>query len=62
MTLPQTPSLRLGGKRAWIEDKIKLEVVGEGADIEGTAVYRTFDTLAHVAGTHMVPSGGWTLD
>lgn len=49
-------------KKAWIEDKIKLDRVGEVEDIMGAVIYLASDASALVTGTSMLVDGGWTAD
>ncbi len=49
-------------KRAWIEDKIKLNRGGKVEDIMGAAVFLASDASALMTGTHMMLDGGWTAD
>ncbi len=47
---------------AWIMEKIKLDRVGEVADLMGPVVYLASDASALMTGTHMLIDGGWTAD
>mgnify|MGYP000583770180 CR=1 FL=1 len=49
-------------KKAWIEDKIKLDRVGEVQDIMGAVLYLASDASALVTGTAMMVDGGWTAE
>ena len=49
-------------RRAWIEDKIKLNRVGEIEDIMGPAVFLASDASALITGTALIADGGWTAD
>ena len=48
--------------REWIEDKIKLDRIGEPEDIMGAVVYLASDASALVTGTSLVVDGGWTAE
>ncbi|MEP2530419.1 SDR family oxidoreductase [Shimia sp.] len=50
------------GKRAWIEDKIKLGRVGEVEDIMGAVVYLASQASSLVTGTSLLIDGGWTAE
>lgn len=47
---------------AWIMDKIKLNRVGEVADLMGPVVYLASEASALMTGTHLIIDGGWTAD
>ncbi|RYG92272.1 SDR family oxidoreductase [Loktanella sp. IMCC34160] len=47
-------------RRTWIEDKIKLDRVGEVEDIMGAVVYLASDASGLMTGTAMLLDGGWT--
>lgn len=49
-------------KRAWIEDKIKLDRVGEVEDIMGAALFLASAASGMVTGTALMIDGGWTAD
>jgi NAD(P)-dependent dehydrogenase (short-subunit alcohol dehydrogenase family) len=49
-------------KRKWIEDKIKLNRVGEVEDIMGAVTFLASDASALVTGTSLLIDGGWTAD
>lgn len=56
------PSFDNPEKRAWIEDKIKLDRVGIVEDVMGAAVYLASDASDLVTGTSHLIDGGWTAD
>ena len=47
-------------RAAWINDKIKLNRVGEVEDVMAAALYLASDASSLVTGTHMIIDGGWT--
>ena len=47
-------------RAAWINDKIKLDRVGEVEDIMGAALYLASGASSMVTGTHLLVDGGWT--
>jgi len=47
---------------AWIEEKIKLNRLGEIEDIMGAAVFLASDASALVTGTSLLVDGGWTAE
>jgi len=47
---------------AWIEEKIKLNRLGEIEDIMGAAVFLASDASALVTGTSLRVDGGWTAE
>ncbi|WP_284379829.1 SDR family NAD(P)-dependent oxidoreductase [Amylibacter marinus] len=47
-------------RAAWINDKIKLNRVGEVEDVMAAALYLASDAASLVTGTHMIIDGGWT--
>ena len=49
-------------KRKWVEDKIKLNRVGEVEDLMGAVLYLASDASAMVTGSAMMVDGGWTAD
>ena len=49
-------------KRAWIEDKIKLDRVGKVEDIMGAVTYLASDASSLVTGTALIIDGGWTAE
>jgi NAD(P)-dependent dehydrogenase (short-subunit alcohol dehydrogenase family) len=49
-------------KRKWIEDKIKLNRVGEVEDIMGAVTFLASDASALVTGISLLIDGGWTAD
>ncbi|MCV6823507.1 MULTISPECIES: SDR family NAD(P)-dependent oxidoreductase [Halocynthiibacter] len=49
-------------KRAWIEDKIKLNRVGEVEDIMGAVQFLASDASSLVTGTSLMIDGGWTAE
>ncbi len=49
-------------RRAWIEDKIKLNRIGEVEDVMGAAVFLASDASSLVTGTSLLIDGGWTAD
>ena len=50
------------GKRAWIEDKIKLPQIGEVEDVAAAVVYLASDAARMVTGTALMVDGGWTCE
>jgi NAD(P)-dependent dehydrogenase (short-subunit alcohol dehydrogenase family) len=54
------PTFDQPAKKAWIEDMIKLDRVGEVQDIMGAVVYLASDASALMTGTAMLVDGGWT--
>lgn len=48
------------GKRAWLEQKIKLGRVGRVEDVMGATVYLASDASALVTGSAQMVDGGWT--
>jgi NAD(P)-dependent dehydrogenase (short-subunit alcohol dehydrogenase family) len=50
------------GKRAWIEDKIKLGRIGELEDIMGAVLYLASGASGMVTGSSLVVDGGWTAE
>ena len=49
-------------KRKWVEDKIKLNRVGEVEDIMGAVTFLASDASALITGTSLLIDGGWTAD
>ncbi|KXF82998.1 SDR family NAD(P)-dependent oxidoreductase [Enterovibrio coralii] len=49
-------------KRAWIEQHIKLDRVGEVEDLMGAVVYLASNASAMVTGTSLKVDGGWTAE
>jgi len=49
-------------RRAWIEDKIKLNRIGEVEDVMGAAVFLASDASSLITGTSLLIDGGWTAD
>jgi len=47
-------------KVKWIEDKIKLDRIGEVEDIMGPVLFLASDASALVTGTSILVDGGWT--
>ena len=47
-------------KREWVEDKIKLNRVGEVEDIMGAVTFLASDASALITGTSLLIDGGWT--
>ena len=47
-------------KHKWIEEKIKLDRLGEIEDIMGAAVFLASDASALITGTSLLIDGGWT--
>ncbi len=56
------PTLAQPDKMKWIEDKIKLDRVGEVEDIMGAVLYLASDAASLVTGTSLLVDGGWTAD
>ncbi|EKE43124.1 hypothetical protein OCGS_2715 [Oceaniovalibus guishaninsula JLT2003] len=48
------------GKRAWLEQKIKLGRVGRVEDVMGAVLYLASDASALVTGSALMVDGGWT--
>ena len=46
----------------WIEDKIKLNRVGEVEDIMGAVQFLASDASTLVTGSALMIDGGWTAD
>lgn len=55
-------TLKDPARRKWIEDKIKLNRLGEIEDIMGAAVFLASDASALITGTSILIDGGWTAD
>jgi NAD(P)-dependent dehydrogenase (short-subunit alcohol dehydrogenase family) len=49
-------------KRKWVEDKIKLNRLGEVEDIMGAVTFLASDASALITGTSLLIDGGWTAD
>ena len=56
------PTFADPAKRAWIEDKIKLNRIGEVEDIMGAVTFLASDAAAMITGTSLLVDGGWTAD
>lgn len=50
------------GKRAWIEEKIKLPRVAEVEDLMGAVLFLASDASAMITGTSILVDGGWTAE
>ncbi|MGJ8530175.1 SDR family NAD(P)-dependent oxidoreductase [Maritalea sp.] len=55
-------TLKDPARRAWVEEKIKLNRLGEIEDIMGAAVFLASDASALITGTSLLIDGGWTAD
>ncbi len=55
-------TLKDPARRKWIEEKIKLNRLGEIEDIMGAAVFLASDASALITGTSILIDGGWTAD
>lgn len=56
------PTFERPERRAWIEERIKLDRVGKVEDVMGAAVYLASDASSLVTGTSLLIDGGWTAD
>ncbi len=55
-------TLAIPERRAWIERMIKLDRLGEIADVMGPAVFLASDAAALITGTSLLVDGGWTAE
>ena len=52
----------IGGKRKWVEDKIKVGRIGKVEDIMGAVVYLASDASSYVTGQDIYVDGGWSAN
>ena len=55
-------TLAIPERRAWIERMIKLDRLGEIADVMGPVVFLASDAAALITGTSLLVDGGWTAE